>query len=149
EEPPSQPQPPGMDPWTRPAVCIQYASVVSKLDSNPGNLKDKRHEDLAGVREGSRQSLAQLRNHLLLIAGVCFVAVLLGTLTLVRISLTPLKRVCESVSQVTERVFHLQLGDQPLPSELSPIVERLTQTLEQLKSAFDREKQATADISHE
>src|SRR5262249_29143876 len=36
-----------------------------------------------------------------------------------------------------------------LPSELLPIVERLTQTLDQLHGAFTREKQATADISHE
>jgi signal transduction histidine kinase len=36
-----------------------------------------------------------------------------------------------------------------MPSELRPIVERLTQTLDLLKRAFAREKQAAADISHE
>jgi signal transduction histidine kinase len=36
-----------------------------------------------------------------------------------------------------------------LPSELDPIAKRLTETLELLKRAFAREKQAAADISHE
>jgi signal transduction histidine kinase len=146
---PQQPPPPRMDFWTRPALCIQYASEVNKLDATLADLKTKLDEDLEDVHERSRESLAQLRNHLLLIAGVCFAAVLLGTLSLVRLSLAPLKRVSEAVSQVTERDFRLQLDSRPLPGELTPIVERLSQTLEQLKRAFEREKQATADISHE
>ena len=36
-----------------------------------------------------------------------------------------------------------------LPRELRPIAQRLTATLDLLKRAFAREKQATADISHE
>ncbi len=151
ETPPQPPQPPQLRTnfWTRPALCIQYACEVSKRDANLAGLKEKLDEDLTGVQLATIDSLAQLRNQLLLIDGLCFAAVLLGTCWLVRLSLAPLHRVSEAVSQVSERDFRLQLDDRPLPGELSPIVERLTQTLEQLKRAFDREKQATADISHE
>jgi signal transduction histidine kinase len=41
------------------------------------------------------------------------------------------------------------VDERRMPRELQPIVERLTETLDQLKRAFTREKQAAADISHE
>jgi signal transduction histidine kinase len=50
---------------------------------------------------------------------------------------------------VSEKDFRLPLGKAPLPVELRPIAGRLTQTLDQLRLAFEREKQAAADISHE
>jgi signal transduction histidine kinase len=43
----------------------------------------------------------------------------------------------------------LPIDETKLPRELKPIAGRLTVTLEQLKRAFGREKQAAADISHE
>jgi len=53
------------------------------------------------------------------------------------------------VSQVSEKDFRLPIDQAKLPRELKPIAGRLAETLEQLKHAFDREKQASADISHE
>jgi two-component system, OmpR family, heavy metal sensor histidine kinase CusS len=50
---------------------------------------------------------------------------------------------------VSERDFRLQFGESRLPAELTPIVDRLQHTLDQLRRAFEREKQAAADISHE
>ena len=55
----------------------------------------------------------------------------------------------DAVSQVSPQNFHLSLDADQLPDELQPIAARIEETLEQLHKAFDREKQAAADISHE
>src|SRR5205814_8332115 len=55
----------------------------------------------------------------------------------------------DAVSRVSEKDFRLQFDDPRLPRELQPIADRLAQTLELLRRAFTREKQAAADISHE
>src|SRR5205823_3035028 len=78
-----------------------------------------------------------------------FAAVVIGVYFLVRLGLMPLHRLGEAVSKVSEKDFRLQFPDERLPSELAPIVERLKVTLDQLRQAFEREKQAAADISHE
>jgi heavy metal sensor kinase len=133
----------------RPAFYIQYACDTTKRDAVLAELAGKRDEEMDSVREETRVSLAGLRTRLLVINGCAFVALVLGICVLVPLGLRPLNRVGEAVSRVSEKDFRLQLGTGQLPHELTPIVERLTQTLEQLKSAFAREKQATADISHE
>ncbi len=61
----------------------------------------------------------------------------------------PLQRLGDAVSKVSEKDFHLPFDEPRLPAELTPIVERLKQVLDQLRRAFEREKQAAADISHE
>jgi signal transduction histidine kinase len=60
-----------------------------------------------------------------------------------------LQRLSEAVSLVSAKDFRLPFDEPKLPAELRPIVERLTETLNLLKRAFAREKQAAADISHE
>ncbi len=78
-----------------------------------------------------------------------FAAAALGCYGLVRLGLSPLRRVSDAVSRVSEKDFRLQVDQRRMPSELKPIVRRVSETLEMLKRAFEREKQATADISHE
>jgi signal transduction histidine kinase len=78
-----------------------------------------------------------------------FAALFLGGYFLVWLGLVPLKRLSDAVSRVSARDFRLELDDRKMPHELKPIVERLRQTLDLLKRAFAREKQAAADISHE
>src|SRR5262249_15055863 len=105
--------------------------------------------DLRQLKDSSQETLAALRHNLLAISMGAFVAALLGGFWLVYLGLKPLQRVSDAVSQVSEKDFRLPLDGSPLPRELRPIVERLEQTLDQLKRAFAREKQACADISHE
>ena len=93
--------------------------------------------------------MAQLRNRLLLTGGVAFLLAVVGCFGLVRLGLSPLRRLSDAVSRVSEKDFRLQVDQRRMPSELQPIIRRLMATLEMLKRAFAREKQATADISHE
>jgi two-component system, OmpR family, heavy metal sensor histidine kinase CusS len=133
----------------RSAIYIQCASSTAQRDAALRQFAASRDDDLARVDRDTGDSLAALRNRLLLMAGVAFAAAALGCYGLVRLGLSPLRRVSDAVSRVSEKDFRLQVDKRRLPGELKPIVQRLTDTLEQLRRAFAREKQATADISHE
>jgi signal transduction histidine kinase len=130
-------------------IYVQCASDTSDRDLQLARLDARRNEDLDTLREESRASLANLRRHLWLICLATFFTTAIGGYLLVLIGLYPLKRVSEAVSRVSPRDFKLPLSDRPLPVELRPIVERLNITLELLKQAFAREKQAVADMSHD
>ena len=68
---------------------------------------------------------------------------------LVNRSLRPVGKLSDAVSRVSEKDFKLPHDGSNLAVELVPIHARLTQTLDLLRRAFAREKQAVADISHE
>jgi heavy metal sensor kinase len=110
---------------------------------------DQQKEELAALEAETTASLTSVRNRLLGIAAVTFLAAMVGCFLLVPRGLAPLRRLSEAVSRVSEKDFRLQVDEPRLPNELKPIVQRLKGTLELLKRAFAREKQATADISHE
>jgi signal transduction histidine kinase len=79
-----------------------------------------------------------------------FAGTTVGGLVLVGLGLAPLRRLTDAVSRVSPKNFRLPFGPrETLPSELEPIRDRLQQTLDELRKAFEREKQASADISHE
>jgi heavy metal sensor kinase len=131
------------------AIYVQCAIPLSRLDESTKVYADKRRAALAELDAQTKESLAGLRNRLLLIGGLTFGAAALLSYGLVFLGLSPLRRVSDAVSRVSEKDFSLQVDRRRLPAELKPIVQRLTDTLEQLRRAFAREKQATADISHE
>jgi heavy metal sensor kinase len=143
------PNTPTVEQPQRPALVIQFARNVAKRDEALAEFKAQRDQGFAQVDEETNASLVQLRNGLLAISLVTFAAIAAGGLLLVHLGLAPLRRLSEAVSQVSEKDFRLPLEERCLPSELTTIVERLTQTLEMLKRAFAREKQAAADISHD
>jgi heavy metal sensor kinase len=141
----------GRSPTTLPPlfVVVQVAADKSNANARVNGLREKRDQELDDLRDQTIRALTSLRNRLLTISSVTFIATVLGTWFLVRLGLIPLQRMSDAVSKISPRDFRLQLGDSPLPAELRPIAERLTVTLDQLKRAFAREKQSTADISHE
>jgi heavy metal sensor kinase len=133
----------------RPALFIQCAGDLQRLEAKLATFRDRRDEELARLDVSTSASLANLRNSLLLINLITFGATMLGSCWLVWRGLSPLRRLSDAVSRVSEKDFRLPFHEPRLPGELRPIVERLAQTLEMLKRAFGREKQAAADISHE
>ena len=148
---PHNPRQRPLGPWDYPSlvVYVQYASEPIALDKTLAGLRDSREEGLDALAEQTALALARQRNQLLAISGSTFVATILGACWLVWAGLRPLHRLSDAVSRVSAKDFRLPLGDTPMPSELQPIVDRLSETLDQLKRAFAREKQSTADISHE
>jgi heavy metal sensor kinase len=133
----------------RPALYLQYGVETSARDAKIAGLRDNLERDLDNMRSDLDHTRAELRNRLLWIGLGTFVALVLGGFLLVWLGLSPLKRLSDAVSRVSEKDFRLPINQAKLPRELKPIASRLAQTLEQLKHAFDREKQAAADLSHE
>lgn len=146
-----RPRPPPPEPGDRPtwAIYIQCAAKTTQRDAKLAELREQLDNDLASLNEDSQATLSTFRNRLLLIVLGTFAATVAGGVWLVRLGLSPLQRLSVAVSQVSPKDFRLPFDEKPLPQELRPIVERLTQTLELLKRTFAREKQAAADISHE
>jgi heavy metal sensor kinase len=132
-----------------PEFFFQYAKETVYLDENLATYDNELKAKLAELEDASEDTLVSLRHRLLLIGLFACAATLVGGFWLVPIGLSPLQRLTTAVSQVSEKDFRLPIDDQPLPRELKPIVQRLTQTLDQLRRAFEHEKQAAADISHE
>jgi heavy metal sensor kinase len=138
-------------PQARPtrAIFIQYGLETTQRDAELAALKNGLDEELAAMKAKSSEDLRTLRNVLLLVSLATFGSCVVGGILLVRAGLSPLQRLSFAVSQVSARDFRLPFDKRYLPVELRPIVDRLCQTLELLKRAFAREKQAAADISHE
>jgi signal transduction histidine kinase len=133
-----------------PVLFIQTASTTAERDKGLAKIQAEIDEEIADLEAKAQDTLTSLRNHLLMISGVTFAATVLGGFALVWLGLRPLRRLSDAVSRVSTKDFRLPLDDRRrLPNELRPIAERLTQTLDMLKRAFAREKQAAADISHE
>jgi heavy metal sensor kinase len=132
-----------------PAFFIQYAIDTSKLDESLRNSQKALDDDFARLKTGTRDDLVALREILLYIGLATLVACMGGGFWLIRLGLAPLRRLSEAVSRVSERDFRIALDASHLPPELRPILHRLNVTLDQLRRAFAREKQAAADISHE
>jgi heavy metal sensor kinase len=132
-----------------PAIYVHFATKTDKRDANLAGFGQQRDDELAKVADETHDSLRSLLHRLWGISLAVFAATAAGTYGLVRLGLSPLRRLSYAVSRVSVKNFRLPLDEQPLPLELRPIAERLTNTLDLLKRAFAREKQAAADISHE
>lgn len=133
----------------RPVFYVQYAQETAARDKQLAEFAQNLARDRAQLRDELNGSLSDLRHRLFWISLGAFVALVAGGYWLVRLGLAPLHRLSEAVSQVSEKDFRLPIDQARLPTELQPIVARLTQTLDQLRRAFERDKQAAADISHD
>lgn len=122
-----------------------YSELSDRLDVE----RQERDEQLARVRVETKHELAELRFRLGLISVGSFVALALGGLFIVARGLYPIRKLSDAVSRVSEKDFRLPVEKLELSHELAPIHARLTQTLDLLRRAFAREKEAVADISHE
>jgi signal transduction histidine kinase len=132
-----------------PAVFIQFAAATHSRDAALAVFARDLDQHLADLEEVSAATLAGLRQRLLWISLATFAASVAGGYWLIGVGLAPLRRLSDAVSRVSEKDFRLRFEARGLPRELRPILDRLTQTLEMLRRAFAREKQAAADISHE
>ena len=143
------PPPPPSSSHRGPTIYVHCAASTEKRDAALAGFARQRDDELSDVAVKSNESLRDLLNRLWGISLAVFAATAVGSFWLVPLGLSPLRRLSDAVSQVSAKDFRLPLGERPLPLELRPIGERLTITLDLLKRAFAREKQAAADISHE
>lgn len=132
-------------PW----IVVQFATAVEPREAEVNRRVAAMIIKFERLDEKAETVGRELLLVLCLIAFGTFAATLAGGVLLVGVGLSPLQRLTEAVSKVSPRNFDLELGGEQLPAELEPISARLSETLDQLRLAFEREKQAAADISHE
>ncbi len=131
-------------------IVVHCASETTLRDKEIDRYRSDLNAALDRAESDGQQALTDLRNRLIGIVSVSFLLTTIGAYILVGLGLVPLRRVTDAVSRVSPRDFRLPLpADEPLPRELAPIRDRLQETLDELRKAFEREKQAAADISHE
>jgi heavy metal sensor kinase len=140
-------QPPRAPPeWT---IYIQGAAPTAARTEALARFRESLDQESAQRAAESDEARRTLQGRLLAVSLLTFAATLLGGLWLVWLGLRPVNRLSDAVSRVSAKDFRLPLDPRGLPEELRPIADRLAQTLDQLRHAFAREKQAAADISHE
>jgi signal transduction histidine kinase len=125
------------------------ARPTAELEAAVADIQAKAEERKAAEVQSTANTRSTVRL-LLTLGGACaFVGLLVGGWVLVSIGLRPLRKLTDAVAEVNENDLHLPVRADQLSHELAPIHDRLVQTLAQLREAFEREKQAVADISHE
>ncbi|MGF1583474.1 MAG: sensor histidine kinase [Gemmataceae bacterium] len=130
-----------------PTIYVHLATT--KLSDRVAKFDAELESELAELKQKSQDTLTRLRTRLVVISLITFVVAVGGGYLLVHFGLRPVGRLSDAVSQVSEKDIRLPLDSKKLPVELRPIAECLGETLDSLKRAFAREKQAAADISHE
>jgi signal transduction histidine kinase len=134
---------------TLPSIYVQCAWTTNPPHPVIQELMTKRDGRLAALGEQTDNALHDLRVRLVWIGLVTLGVMLAGGWLLVGLGLMPLRRLSVAVSQISPKDFRLPVEAKELPRETLPLVHRLNQSLEQLQRAFEREKQTSADISHE
>lgn len=142
-EPPEPPQVPFR------TAYIQCGRLTEPLEQAIEALESRRHEEKAEVAVRTQRDRRNLRTGLAAIGAFTFACLIGGGLLLVHRGLRPLNTLSEAVAKVSEKDFHLPIRREQLSVELLPIHDRLTETLGLLQKAFEHDKQAVADISHE
>ncbi len=112
-------------------------------------LRAKYQQQVADLDLDVLESLARLRLTFYSISLATLLAAVIGGGMVISHALKPLRTLSQAVSEVSEKNFTLPIDALQMPVEVRPTVEKLKSTLDMLRCAFEREKQATADISHE
>jgi len=132
-----------------PRLYIQCARPQATIDTVIARFAADRDQELAQLATEISEARYSVRVRVAGIGLLAFLAVAIGGPVLVSRGLRPVGKLSEAVSLVSEKDFKLNHDGKDLAVELIPIHARLTQTLDLLRRAFSREKQAVADISHE
>lgn len=140
---------PGSSPGGFAPIVVQVAHPLADKEEVLSRLTQRRDEQFTTLAAETGDAQHRLRLRIATIGGITFLAVVFGGWLLIGVGLSPLRKLSDAVSQVTEKDFRLSVEKEELTTELAPIHDRLTQSLDALRRAFEREKAAVADISHE
>ncbi|WP_028775295.1 sensor histidine kinase [Shewanella waksmanii] len=136
---------------------LEYNSQLSNGDAirvysfavQGGPRKPAVNISVAINREEMNQQLSSYA--LQLIGGGLFFCILLSAMLVfaIRKALTPIQNLSEQVAKVEAGSLHNRLIATNVPSEISPLVDRLNQLLARLEQSFARERQFNNDLAHE
>ena len=130
-------------------VYVQYVRKLSDLDEQKAAIAENRDLQVRRIASETGDSRDRLRVRVAGIAALTFASLVVGAWFIIGIGLSPLRKLAAAVSRVNERDLRLVIDKADLTVELVPIHDKLNQSLDALRIAFEREKEAVADISHE
>ena len=130
-------------------VYVQYIRKLSDLDEQKAAIAENRDLQVRRIASETGDSQDRLRVRVAGIAALTFASLVVGAWFIIGIGLSPLRKLTAAVSRVNERDLRLVIDKSDLTVELVPIHDKLTRSLDALRIAFEREKEAVADISHE
>ncbi|WP_440874017.1 histidine kinase dimerization/phospho-acceptor domain-containing protein [Thalassotalea sp. PLHSN55] len=125
--------------------AIRIHSFSMRLGPRSGEI----NVSVAMSKTKHNQQLAILTYKL--ISGGLFFCLLLSLILVftIRKTLAPIDSLSEQVAQVKAGTLHNRLNAVEVPSEISPLVDRLNQLLARLEQSFERERQFNNDLAHE
>jgi two-component system sensor histidine kinase QseC len=147
---------PKPDCWDLPLPNGGMARAVGfKYQPQPAdeNLKKNNPFEAILVMAVNRRELDNTLEILTLVLGGCGLLMLaLSAATmplLLRRELAPLNFLAEETKHIDAQSLSTRFSNEGLPGELIPITTRLNDLLERLQTAFERERQFSADLAHE
>jgi signal transduction histidine kinase len=102
-------------------------------------------KDTAGIE----RSLSQFGLILASVGSATVLLILVSLACVIRHSLSPVSRLARHLDAMNEDQMEFRFGIHDGPQELVPVVKRLHNLFDRLKSAFERERAFTADAAHE
>lgn len=144
--PPPNPEPRSVN---LPTIYIHVAWDLTNPHPIIQTNQIARDQQLTDLDDETQSTLSQLRRRLGWVTGIALFVAMLGSWILVGLGLSPLKRLSHAVSEISAKDFRVPIEPEGMPSEVRPVLDRLTLALSELQQAFEREKRAAADISHE
>jgi len=72
-----------------------------------------------------------------------------GGLFIAKKALTPVKKISETISRISESNLSERINEKDIPSELKGLASSFNHTFDNLERAFNRQKQFVSDASHE
>ncbi|HVT09477.1 MAG TPA: ATP-binding protein [Polyangia bacterium] len=135
----------------RPGRAVQLRQPLRIEDARPGAPPSKRFVTVVAAigTEDARETLAEVSRWLWILAAVAFTAAAGATLVLVRRGLRPARAVAAQLEALDAAGIDKPIPTAGLPTEISPIVNKLNELLARLAASFARERRFTADVSHE
>src|SRR5262249_49814717 len=95
-----------LDPMPK-AYFIQWARNTARRDAVLAQFQKEFDRDLSNLENDTQETLSALRERLFWISLVTFAGIVGGSFWLVRLGLSPLQRLSEAVSRVSEKDFRL------------------------------------------
>jgi two-component system, OmpR family, heavy metal sensor histidine kinase CusS len=132
-----------------PSFYVQTARPFEVINTKFAEFASDRDQELIRIQSESEKTIRNVRFFLLILNSLALGVMLLGSLFFINRGLSPVNRLSQAVSQVSEKDFRLPIDQNELSVELLPVHQRLSTSLAALGRAFEQEKRAIADISHE
>jgi len=131
------------------AISIRFLPQMDDEDKKAAQSRSEVTLVVARHRDALDRRLNGLATVLLLVGASMAAVTVFVVSVVVRRGLQPLAQLAERAGMIDAASLQLRFPMEQLPAELLPIAGRLNELLARLEAAFERERQFSADVTHE